>query len=59
MAGEDGAIMLAAYGDFNGKHYPLLAVFAGMIGRTYGAVTLKPNTPYILSADGVPYEVAQ
>jgi hypothetical protein len=58
QAAETGAIMLAAYGQWNGKAYPLLAVFAGMVGQTYGSTTVKPNTLYGLKADGSLFEVA-
>ena len=57
-AGPKGAIMLAAYGDYDGKGYPLKAVFAGVIGKKYGKVMLKPNVAYSLGTDGVPVEAA-
>ena len=48
--------MLAAW-DGSGLRCKLAAVFAGMVGQTYGAVTIKANTPYKLGLDGVPVEV--
>ena len=55
-ASATGAIVLAAHGDWDGRGYPLLNVFAGMVGRTYGGVTIMPDVAYRLGADGVPVE---
>jgi len=51
-AGIDGAIMLAAYGEWDGAAYPLIAVFAGMVGQTYGDFTIEPGVAYALNIDG-------
>ncbi len=56
-AGPTGAIVLAAYEWVDGKRR-LAAVFAGMVGRAYGDVTIKADTFYRLGSDGVPFEVA-
>ena len=36
----------------------LVAVFAGMVGQTYGDVTIEPKTFYSLRADGTIFQVA-
>jgi ubiquinone biosynthesis protein Coq4 len=50
--------MLAHY-VYNRETYQhdLKKVFAGMIGETYGEITLKADTWYSLSEDGLPMEV--
>jgi len=57
-AGPDGAIMLAAFGDWDGERYPLKAVFAGLVGTTHGDITIQPDTFYRLTVEGA-LEVAE
>ena len=55
MAAETGAIMLSAWKqDKRTYAYSLAAVFAGMVGQTYGGVTIEPGVYYSLGLDGVP-----
>jgi hypothetical protein len=50
-AGEGGAIMLACYSGPDWAKGKLVGVFAGMIGQTYGDVTLEAGKYYQLVAD--------
>ncbi len=58
-AAKTGAIMLAAWAPNNKTgRYDLAHVFAGMVGQTYGAVTIKPDVWYDLDAKGQPREIS-
>ena len=50
-AADTGAIVLTHWGYVSNK-WSLLGVFAGMVGQTYGSVTIEPGRPYKLNADG-------
>ena len=50
-AADTGAIVLTHWGYVSNK-WGLLGVFAGMVGQTYGGVTIEPGRPYRLNADG-------
>ena len=50
-AADTGAIILTHW-DCVPDKWCLLSVFAGMVGQTYGGVTIEPGRPYRLNADG-------
>lgn len=56
-AADTGAIVLTAW-DWRDGDWALLAVFAGMVGQTYGDITIKPDTAYRLLTDGTVVEAA-